>query len=276
MLEVRRTRFDWTQTPLAWIPGDPHSAKVIDVLHLLLPKGERWFCRVLHDALPHVRDAALREDIEGFLRQEAWHARAHDLVGDHLADHGVEIESYTKYLDSLFDVILADRNWGRWWLGFRLSLVGGLEHYTANLGHWALNAGALDAAGADPVMLDLLRWHSAEEVEHRAVTHDTAQALGVSYPTRVLAFAFVVPVFWYAWGKGAGYLARRDPASPPANWRDFFRGGREGKLPTLGYLARATLRYFSPRYHPRREGDLAQAQAYLAVSPAARAARVAA
>jgi uncharacterized protein len=30
-----------------------------------------------------------------------------------------------------------------------------------------------DAIGTDPVMLDMLRWHGAEEVEHKAVAFDT-------------------------------------------------------------------------------------------------------
>ncbi len=55
------------------------------------------------------------------------------------------------------------------------------------LGDWALNATALDAAGADPTMMDLLRWHGAEEVEHRAVAFDLFTHLDGRYLRRVCA-----------------------------------------------------------------------------------------
>src|SRR5579872_5462491 len=47
-----------------------------------------------------------------------------------------------------------------------------------------------DYAGADPVMLDLLRWHGAEEVEHRALVYDVYQDLSGSYALRCAAMLF--------------------------------------------------------------------------------------
>jgi hypothetical protein len=53
--------------------------------------------------------------------------------------------------------------------------IVGIEHYTAVLGQWILDAHQLDEAGADPAMMDLLRWHGAGEVEHRSVAFDVYQ-----------------------------------------------------------------------------------------------------
>ena len=39
--------------------------------------------------------------------------------------------------------------------------------------------------GSDPVMLDLLRWHGAEEVEHRSVAFELFQHVSGSYVRRV-------------------------------------------------------------------------------------------
>lgn len=50
----------------------------MNVLHMLLPSGELWFCRLYNKALPLVSDARLRDDVQGFIRQEAMHSRAHD------------------------------------------------------------------------------------------------------------------------------------------------------------------------------------------------------
>ncbi len=54
----------------------------------------------------------------------------------------------------------------------RLAIIAAVEHITAFLGDWVLNADGLDRAGIHPTMLDLLRWHGAEEVEHRSVAYD--------------------------------------------------------------------------------------------------------
>lgn len=56
----RRVSFDWKSTPLHWIPDEPTATHVINVLHLLLPAGERWFVKVFKEGLPLVTDPALR------------------------------------------------------------------------------------------------------------------------------------------------------------------------------------------------------------------------
>ncbi|GMA87788.1 hypothetical protein GCM10025868_30380 [Angustibacter aerolatus] len=90
VLRPRDVRFDWTTLPMHWVPGDPVATHVWNVLHLLLPEGERWFVRTFHEALPLVRDEALREDVLGFVAQESVHADAHGEVLEHLRAHGLD------------------------------------------------------------------------------------------------------------------------------------------------------------------------------------------
>ena len=68
-LKARRVQFDLDGTPLHWLPGDPFATHMINGLHLLLPPGELWFCRVYNKALPYVTDPQLRADVEA--RQRA-------------------------------------------------------------------------------------------------------------------------------------------------------------------------------------------------------------
>lgn len=35
----RMVRFDWSETPLHWVPDDPFATHMMNVLHLLLPEG---------------------------------------------------------------------------------------------------------------------------------------------------------------------------------------------------------------------------------------------
>ncbi len=140
------------------------------------------------------------------------------------------------------------------------------------LGHWALTAEGLDEAGADETMLDLFRWHAAEEVEHRALVYDVYQHVGRQLrppgghdarhhdrpPARV-------------GGRRAVYFLRHDPAlegprrpGPLA----YLKAVRRGRVPGIGTLLASVPRYLRRDHHPSDEGDAELALAYLRRSPA--------
>jgi uncharacterized protein len=285
-IKPRRVKFDWAATPLHWVPGDAFTTHVINVLHLLLPAGEKWFCDVYRQALPLVRNVQLREEVKGFIGQEAVHARAHSLVLDHLAAQGLKTTGYTARIDWMFERLLGDHGLAlaggagprwlrRYWLVSRLAMVAAIEHFTCLLGYWGISgSAALDEAGADPVMLDLLRWHGAEEVEHRSVALDVYQELGGNYLWRVATLAGVAPVISGLWAFGTGYLFAHDPERGRGDRPSFRRyvrvSRRTGRLPRVGYLVRGGIRYLRPGFHPSQEASTEEALAYIDQSPAAR------
>ena len=72
---------------------------------------------------------------------------------------------------------------------------------------------------------------------------------------------------------GTAFLLKHDPTQPGRPTIGAFRrAARAGWLPSLGELARMVPRYLRPGHHPLQEGSTAAAVAYLARSPAARAA----
>ncbi|HEY3142543.1 MAG TPA: metal-dependent hydrolase [Acidimicrobiales bacterium] len=282
-IKARRVRFDWQETPLHWVADDPQTTHTINVLHLLLPAGEKWFVELYRQVLPQVTDAGLREDVKGFIGQEATHSRAHAAVLDHLATQNVATTRYTRRIEWLFDRLLADRPIGlrlprplrREWTRHRLALIAAIEHFTAALGAWLLDAEQLDRPDNDPVMMDMLRWHAAEEVEHRSVAFELSEHLGGGYFRRLVGMLEVVPALLYLWIVGVAFLMKGDPTGPGRpRVRSYLRASlRAGRLPGPGALARMVPRYLRPGYHPLQEASTAKAQAYLARSPAATAAR---
>ncbi|MFD7897290.1 metal-dependent hydrolase [Streptomyces sp. NPDC059743] len=281
----RRVSFDWHGTPLHWIPDEPTATHVINVLHLLLPAGERWFVKVFKEGLPLVTDPELLKDVKGFMGQEATHSVQHSYVLDHLAEQKLSTEAYTRHIDFLFEKLLGEKPpWGipfpaGKWLLYRLAFVAAIEQFTAILGDWVLRAEGLDRAGADEIMLDLLRWHGAEEVEHRAVAFDMYEHCGgpdpARYARRVGTMCVTAPVLLWLWISGAAYLIRHDPqlaGLPRYSLREHNKAIGKGLLPPWRELGAAIPRYFRRSYHPSREGSLRRAVEYLATSPAARAA----
>ncbi|GAA3951383.1 metal-dependent hydrolase [Actinomadura viridis] len=279
VLRARDVRFDWSGVPLHWIPGDPAATHLINVLHLLLPAGEEWFVRVFKQALPHVRDERLRQDVLGFIGQEAVHAASHDAVLDHFVEQGLDVRPFVRQVEFMFEGLLGDRGLegprARVWLNERVAIIAAIEHFTGVLGDWVLNAGALDAAGADPMMLDLLRWHGAEEVEHRHVAYDLFTHLDGSYVARIRAMAQTIVMLASLWQRGHRFLMAGDPVLKgrvKGGLHHLRRTGPAGLTPSRRLVGASVRRYLQRSYSPLGEGSTAQALTYLASSPAARAA----
>jgi uncharacterized protein len=278
VLQPRDVHFDWTGLPLCWIPGQPRASHIINVLHLLLPEGERWFVQTFKRALPLITDETLREDVIGFIGQEAIHAEAHQGVLDYFGSQGLDTSAYIRHMEWLFRQILGQRagltaRQEREEIIEHVAVVAAIEHFTAFLGYWVLNADDLDRAGAHPVMLDLLRWHGAEEVEHRTVAFDLLTHLDPGYARRIRAMMLAGPLLLWLWARGARFLVSADPVlRRGVRWRDYAAGARRGLLPSPRASLRSGARYLRRGYHPTQEASTRQAVAYLGSSPTARAA----
>ena len=119
-----------------------------------------------------------------------------------------------------------------------------------------------------------LRWHGAEEVEHRSVAHDLHVHLGGSFVTRQLTMLLVIAILVYLLADGTRTLLDQDPSLRGAKRQGFLRTwwrlGKQGLLPNLARTFRDVARYFNPWYHPEHEANTQEALEYLANSPAAR------
>lgn len=276
-LQPRDVQFDWSGLALRWIPSEPQVSHILSVLHLLLPEGETWFVKVFKKALPLITDDALREDVIGFIGQEAIHSQAHQRVLDHYTDAGVDTSRYIRHMQWLFARILGDRPrqtpaGERELLCEQVAIIAAVEHFTAMLGAWVLDATALDEVDADPRMLDLLRWHGSEEVEHRSVAFDVMMHFDPGYARRVRAILLVIPILTILWARGAKFIASADEQGCAMSWNSYLEAARRGLLPTPGQFAKCTMRWFKRGYHPSKDYSTKKAVAYLAISPAARAA----
>lgn len=286
-LVPRKVAFNWQDTPIDWIPNQPFASYFINEINMILPAGEFWFCRLYNKALPFVTDEKLREDVQMFIRQEAMHARAHDgAIKGYLNERGINTERNTKLMEWLFNDVLADQPFGittpkfleREWLVFRLGIIAAVEHMTCVLGKYALENKTWDDMKADPVLLDLIRWHGAEEVEHRSVAFDLYRHLGGSYISRYYLACLATPAVFGLWVDGAAHIMGQDArfsAHKPKVWkswvwREWYKVAKNGSLPSPIWLAVQQLPFFTPWYNPENEASTEDALAYLATSPAAK------
>ncbi|MFQ6325322.1 metal-dependent hydrolase [Nocardia sp. CWNU-33] len=277
-INARDVHFDFDSVPMHYIPGEVLATHIVNVMHLVLPEGERAMANCLAEALPLIRDERLREEVAGFIGQESMHASSHEGARRHLQSIGLDVESYVRKIAWLVDRILGGHGLtGRAkdaWLKERLGLFAGMEHYTAVLGEWLLEADILEEKGMHPTMLDLVRWHGAEEVEHRSVVYDAYMYVDGSYArkarTAVLASATLLPLFIVS----TAHLYRKDPEPNTGRlWPlQFVNATVRGVIPSFTVFFTELPRYLRPGFHPSQLGPMDTALRYLARSPAARAA----
>lgn len=288
---ARKVKFDFADTPMHWVNHDAFSTHAINPLHLLLPAGELWFCRVYNRVLPLVNDEQLRADVKGFIAQEAIHSRSHSAVLKYYAQHGLDTKGYTDMIELLFNQLLdkhpLQQAWlgdllGDRWLVFQVGVIAAIEHYTCILGKWVLEERHLD--DLDPAMLDLIRWHGAEELEHRNVAFELFEHLCQTrlgfYVSRQALMAIVTPIFLGLWFKGVQYMIKQDPTAPLITPRSLIGivmqfekvAAQQQTLPSLKVLFGSLISWAKPSYHPEHEADTQVALDYLATSPAAMAA----
>ncbi|WP_433755264.1 metal-dependent hydrolase [Nocardia sp. CA-135398] len=277
-ITARDVHFEFDSVPMHYIPGEVLATHIVNVMHLVLPEGERAMAQALSEALPHIQDERLREEVIGFVGQETMHANSHEAARRHLQSIGLDVDSYVRKVAWLVDRILGDHGLtGRakeQWLKERLGLFAGMEHYTAVLGEWLLNADVLEEKGMHPAMLDLVRWHGAEEVEHRSVVYDAYMYVDGSYARRartaILASLTLLPLFIVS----TAYMYRKDPEADNGKFwlRQFASATRRGVIPSWTVFLTEIPRYLRPGFHPSQLGPMDTALRYLGHSPAARAA----
>lgn len=279
-INARHVQFDWDTDPLDYIPGDIYATQFWNVMHLVLPEGERAMADVFAQALPLIDDERLHEEVVGFVGQEATHAATHEGFRRYLDAHGVDITAQVRRIEYIVHKVFGDHGLtgraGERWLAERLGMYAAAEHYTAVVGEWLLDNREFDRRGTDPTMLDLLRWHGSEELEHRNVAFDAFNHVDGNYWRRArtaLVASLGLAVLWFVTSAEMYRKAARGRRFQLWWPLAYFRAAHRGLVPNLWFLVSQTWLYLQPGFHPSQMGDIDKAIRYLAQSPAVQATR---
>ncbi|MFI5299648.1 MAG: metal-dependent hydrolase [Polyangiales bacterium] len=258
-IKVRAPEFEFgPDVPRYWLFGSPRATHLVNGLNLLFPLGERFFVRSVRHYQARIDDPQLRADIRGFMAQEVRHGLEHEHFFDRLRAQGYEIDAFLKrYEEIAFGQIerLSPP-------ALRLAVTAALEHYTAVLAERALTENVLDHA--HPEMAELLRWHAAEEIEHKAVAFDVLATVAPSWLLRAAGITLGGAMLGTFWIAAIRMLVEQDRAAGRLVPEPDFQQLRErrGELP--GVLSRAMLRYLKPGFHPNDHADRALAAKFFA------------
>ena len=207
-MTVRRMAFAFApDMERVFVKNDPGTSYTFLGAWMMLPYLEPYLIRSMRQALPHIKEPGLREDLRRFCAQEGehfkQHARANDiirsLVPGFKAVRPLEVE-----LDAEFKRFSKDKP-----LRFNLAYAEGFESLTSAVSRAQLEVGLFDRV--DSPLADLARWHVMEELEHRTVAFDVYEHVVGSYPYR-LAVGIYAQAHFTRWGmRMAKVLREADP-----------------------------------------------------------------
>jgi predicted metal-dependent hydrolase len=256
-IPVRKVEIPFDDTiPRHWFGGNAWQTHFFNGLNLVFPDGERFFIRAVQDRLDRVEDPGLLAQARGFAGQEGRHAHEHERYFEILAHQGYAVERFLGRF----------KRFVAWTNRFvpaplRLAMTAGAEHYTATLGHLVLGDSVIDEA--HPTMRQLILWHAAEEIEHKAVAFDVLRDTHPSYALRILGFV-IATVLLFGWaGAGRRMLLRQDGIDRREATRQLRAlrardGGRFPKALLAGMRA-----YLRRDFHPADVDDLPLARSRL-------------
>lgn len=234
--------------PKHWLPGNEVVSSLLNAYTVLVPANEAFYIRTLNACQSRIADPALRARCQAFIRQEAQHGVAHKRYWENLDAQGYAYRGFERVVDRV--IFRTMDRWGPLWL--RASLVSCVEHINAYFGYEFLSQAIL--ADADPRVRDLMEWHFAEEIEHRAVAFDLLQAVAPRYVVR-LTGALTTAVLFYLLMTG---LAVALLSQDRLLWRRETLRQAVAHVGAGHRMGRRTLRhlwnYLGPGFHPSQLG----------------------
>jgi uncharacterized protein len=171
-ITVRRPDLDYVDPalPKYFVADDPVRSHIAAMLSAVFPEGEDFFVRSVRNYRDRITDPELKEQVKGFIGQEALHGREHRAFNERLQELGYP----TRFVDRRV-------KHGLWFLGkvapkrTQLAVTAALEHYTATLAEVILREDGARDEFRSPEVRTLFSWHALEETEHKSVAYDVFQ-----------------------------------------------------------------------------------------------------
>jgi len=257
-IPVRKMDFPFTtsEIPRYWFGGEMLATHMSNALNMIFPKGERFFVRSVRHFEPIVTDPTLKEQIKGFYGQEGSHSREHERFFEVLESHGIATEKFLKIYQALaYDFLEAKMS-----PKVNLAVTAALEHFTAMFATGALDQGHIEVA--HPIMRELLKWHAAEEIEHKAVAFDVLQQVDSRYSLRVTGLVLAMMTLSGFWITGTLMLIAQEKKGFRRALLAFVSGVRSREIMD-GKMIDAFKDYWRPDFHPNDVDNRHLAAAYL-------------
>jgi len=160
------------------------ASAIFESLSIFLTFGEDLVIDTARHHRQFVKDPELKQRVTALIGQEAIHSKMHNAFNDALAELRYPVPLYRYLADKVFDY-----GFKRLPNRLQLSLMAGIEHFTAVLAEYMMEHESIFYETQDEKQRALWMWHMLEESEHKDIAYDVYQQLSGNYPLRMAGFA---------------------------------------------------------------------------------------
>ncbi|MFT4646009.1 MAG: putative metal-dependent hydrolase [Planctomycetota bacterium] len=255
-MKVRNVSFDFTEIKEnLYVRNNSFSTHFTNSLHVLFPIGEMFFIKSVKRYMSFIEEPKLKKEMIDFMGQEGIHYREHERFWDQLLVLGIDAKPFAKFVDStiqFFEKIFYFFLTKKFGDKLSLSITTGMEHYTALFGNQNLGNRDYKQDFFSKEMEMLMLWHSAEELEHKAVAFDVLQKVDQSYILRIVGF-ILASSFFYIMGFGGMFYfiwkdKKRNLSKPFTQLKEFLKNFGAKPQDAKGW--QLMLDYFKRDFHP--------------------------
>lgn len=250
---IRHMKFDFKAQdadPNFYLNAELASA-YFEALSIFLTYGEDLVIDTARYHRDFLTDPVLKQRVTSLIGQEALHSKVHEEWNEILKEHRFPVPLYRFLAENVF-------NYGfkRFPHRLQLSLMAGIEHFTAVLAEFMMKNEDHFFHSEDEKQRGLWMWHMLEEAEHKDIAYDVYQELSGSYPLRISGFALALFTIWFLvplGGVAIPFLRKPRNLVSLSFWKDAKRSlglliGRKNGVygSTLGHV----FDYLRPDFHP--------------------------
>ncbi|TVP60450.1 MAG: metal-dependent hydrolase [Halomonadaceae bacterium] len=251
-------KFDPNEVDPLFFHNAELASAYFEALSIFLTFGEDLVIDTARYHRQFVTDPELKARVTSLIGQEAVHSKMHNAFNDVLAKHRFPVTFYRFLATQVFDY-----GFKRFPNPVQLSMMAGIEHFTAVMAEFFMNHDEVFFETQDEKQRALWMWHMLEESEHKDIAYDVYQQLSGSYSLRMIGFvlAFTTILFLVPLGGVLIPIIRR-PSNlfRPSYWKDVARstgllfGPKTGVYgSSMGHIMDYLRRDFHPNDHDTTE-----------------------
>lgn len=185
MIPIRHMRFDFDSQQIDhkfFLNAELASAYFAS-LSIFLTFGEDLVIDTARYHRDLLKDPLLKQRVTALIGQEAIHSKMHNELNDALLQVDYPVQLFRTWAGWVFEY-----GFNRLPQPMKLSLMAGIEHFTAVLAEYMMQHEAIFFRSQDEKQRAIWMWHMLEESEHKDIAYDVFQSLSNNYALRIAGF----------------------------------------------------------------------------------------
>lgn len=185
IIPIRHMKFDFDPAKIDhkfYMDAELASAYFAS-LSIFLTRGEDLVIDTARYHRDFISDPLLKQRVTSLIGQEAIHSKMHEELNEAYLIRDLPVKLFRTWAGWAFEY-----GFERLPQPMKLSLMAGIEHFTAVLAEYMMNHEEIFFRSQDEKQRAIWMWHMLEESEHKDIAFDVFQELSNNYLLRIAGF----------------------------------------------------------------------------------------